>query len=493
MRASDIQTSSLSDYFRKRSNKNPVYAVEREGIDVVVPPGTKDLNAVDVIWASPEGVVTLNKTVSYRYHGIYNAQGTYKSDLMMAPALSADDEEFVGHLLEINDDAVVAKLLGWFCAAFLTQLIRRKFKRFPSMQVFGQAGAGKSMSVILLNHMHYHAVEPRQFGVSGQTMFPLIVAVATSASLPLVFEEMKTRQLSKATKDFLQNILRSNYTADQLQRGSLGRDKSVREPTVTDFANAAPICFVGEAIEDQAAILERCVVVALSKSGQKGREGHFEYCMDHATHMGRIGKRLAEVTLSLDREVLNEEVSRNFKMVTGLAQAAMIDGASRPAFNLAVTLTGLELLRMGLESVFNGKFNARIQVLKESILDNVSDSIPRNMSEASRVLDTMAQLSRSTDESFRLMPNLDYTINEDGKTMDLKLRTAFSKYVKWQRSLGMEVLFDHENAFIQGMTNYAGVTQRSCPGNIYLYDSPKAVIYRISIAYLDREGVDSFK
>jgi hypothetical protein len=492
MRASDLQTSSLSDYFRKRSTKSQVYAVEREGIDVIVPPGAKTGDEVDVIWASPEGVVTFNEKINYRYHGIYNAQGTYKSDLMTADPLSKDDEEFIRRLLDINTTTNVAKLIGWFSAAFLTQLIRKKFKRFPSMQIFGQAGAGKSMSVILMNHMHYNLVEPRQFSVAGQTMFPIIVAVATSASLPLVFEEVKARQLSKTSKDFLQNILRSNYTADQLQRGSLGRDKTVREPTVTDFANAAPIVFVGEAIEDQSAILERCVIVALSKSDQRGKEANFDYCMDRATQMGKLGRRLAELALKIDRDLLNAEVTKNFKEVSGLAQAAMIDGASRPAFNLAVVLTGLEFLRFGLSEVFGTTFDERIEGMKQSILGNITDNIPKNMAEASRVLDVMALLSRHEDPNVRLVGNVDYTISPDEQYLDLKLRNAYAKYVKYQRSLGMEVLFDHENAFVTALANYGGTVKKACPENIALYDSPRAVIYRLSLDYLDREGVDRF-
>lgn len=493
MRASDTQTASLSDHFRRNSKKAPVYAVEREGIDVITPPGAKKSTDIDVIWASPEGVVTVNKEINYRYHGIYSAQGTYKSDLMSAPPLTIDDEDYISSLLQINTPGNVAKLLGWFSAAFLTQLIRKKFKRFPSVQVFGQAGAGKSMTVILLNHMNYHMAEPKQFSVAGQTMFPIIVAVATSASIPLVFEEVKSRQLTKTAKDFLQNILRSNYTADTLQRGSLGRDKTVREPTVTEFANAAPIVFVGEAIEDQSAILERCVVIALSKADQKGTEVHFQKCMDDPTRMGRLGKHMAMKALGIDREKLADELSKNFKQVSGLVQAAMIDGASRPAFNLAVTLTGLEFLRMNLTDVFGDKFDARIQELKDSILNNVSANIPKNMAEASRVIDTMAHLSRNSDVRLKLQDGVDYTTSTDGTTMDLKLRTAYAKYVRYQRDLGMEVLFDSENAFITAMANYGGTVRRACPDNNALYDSPKAVIYRLDLKYLEREGVDAFK
>lgn len=491
MRGTDTQASSLADVMRKTSRQT-IYAVEREGIDVVTRPGATGLDEYDIIWASPAGVVCNNDKISYRYHGVYSEKGTYKSDLMNAPALSLDDEDFVRDLLKINTSPNLAKMLGWFSAAFLTQLIRRKFKRFPSMQIFGQAGSGKSMTVILLNHMHYYLVEPRQFSVAGQTMFPIITAVATSASLPLVFEELKARQLTKHAKDFLQGLLRSNYTADQYSRGGLSRDRSQRDITVTDYNNAAPCLFVGEAMEDQAAILERCVVVALSKTDRSGRAAPFERCLENATHMGHIGKALAMNAMATDLDALHGQVTANFREITHRVGQAMADDATRPSFNLAVTVTGLDFLRDTLRQVFGSTFDERMAELRDSIMDNIMDSIPKNMSEASRVLDTMAALSRHADPQYQLVAGTDYVKSADGRFLDLKLRNAFDKYVKYQRSLGLEVLFDTHNTFQVSLGNYGGTVQRAVPDSP-MWDSPRAVIYRLSGTYLENEGVDSFR
>ena len=488
MRGTDQQVSSLADLFRKGTT-NTVYAVEREGIDVVTPPGADSADDEDVIWAAPDKVTCLREGVSYRYNGVYNAGGTYRSDLMHAPEMTTEDESYISDLLQINTSQNVAKTLGWFCAAFLTQLIRRKLKRFPSLQVYGQAGAGKSMTVILLNHLHYHMVEPRQIGVAGQTHFPIIAAVAASASLPLVFEEVKRRQLHKSMLDFLQNILRSNYTADHLSRGSLGRDKSVRELTVTNFTNSAPIAFVGEALEDQSAILERCVCVAMSKTDRSGRDKYFERCLDSAHKMGRIGKSLAMAALAIDREWLHSQVMLNLKTVTGKVTSTMADDATRPAYNLAVTLTGLDFLKGTLARVFGTLFDARLDELRDSILDNVMDSIPRNLSEVSRVLDTMADLTRNADDAYRMVQNVDYVVKDT--YIELKLRNAFDKYVRYQRSLGLEVLFDSHNAWQSALINYGGTMQRAVPDSI-MWDSPRAVIFKLSLAYLDKEGVNTF-
>ena len=94
---------------------------------------------------------------------------------------------------------------------------------------------------------------------------------------------------------------------------------------------------------------------------------------------------------------------------------------------------------------------------------------------------------------YQLIRGIDYTVAEGGKTIDLKVRTAYDKYVRYQRSLGMEVLYDTYNTFQVSLSNYSGVIKRACPENEQLFDSPKAVIFRLDCDHMGREGVDSFR
>lgn len=490
MRGTDAQVSILADVFRKTS-ETTLYAVGREGIDLVNPPGALTHDDDDIIWASPAKVICLREGVNYRFRGDLNQQGIFNSDLMTAPDLDLDDEDYVADLLSINTPGVLGKMLGWFCAAFLTQMIRRRKQSFPSLQIYGQAGAGKSKTVILLNHLHYNHNPTKQFSVSGQTVFPLIAAVGASASIPVIFEEVKRRQLNKNMLDFLQGVLRSNYTADTISRGSLSKDKSVRELMVTEYKNEAPVCFVGEAIEDQSAILERCIAVAMSKLDRMGRDDPFNRCMDDAQRMGRLGKALSLAALAIDRAWLYGRLDQNLADLVKNLPPAIASSASRPVFNLSVGLTGLDFLRGVLDRAFGNRFGPVIETMRSTILENALDAIPRNMSEASRVLDTMAQLTRNEDDGIRLLKGIDYAFGKDGN-LELKLRSCYDKYVRYQRSLGMEVLFDSHTAWQMALTNYGGTLLRAVPASV-LWDSPKALVFKLSLAYLDDEGVDAFQ
>lgn len=493
MGASDAQTSKLVDILSRRAerNKDVTYIVTREGIDLLVKSGATEDAATELIWSSPEKVIG-SKGGRYRFRSHLDKYGAFKSDLMNAPELTADDAELIEHLLEINTTENLGKMLGWFCAAFLCQIMRRHYRQFPSLQCFGQSGAGKSKTTGLLNHLHYYLKDPRSLMAQGQTQYPMLVAVASSASQPVIFEEVKAREMSKPLKDFLLNLFRNNYDGHMMARGSLTKDASAKEITVNEFENSGPVAFVGESVENQSAILERCIVVSLSKQDRYGRNDHFHYVSSRRTELGKLGKALASNTLAIDIPRMRGDFDTIFKQVQeSLGHRA--EEFERPAYNIAVAVLGLKLLQDTLSRVFGSRFDERLMEMRNCLIANATTSMPENMSEMARVLDIMAQLSRNPDIQYRIDRNVDYTLSNDGRHMDLKLRTAFSKYVRWQRSLGMEVLFDNESAFIAAASNYAGVVKRACPENQQLYDSARAVVYRFSVDYLDQEKVDAFE
>ena len=496
MSMSDMQTGKLVDILRRDSqrNGNVMYSREREGDDLIVPPGCTDKSQFDVVWAAPDKVISSGKT-PYRFSGRHGSEGYANTDLLLAPPLEAEDAEFVQSLLNVNTTANMAKLIGWFSAAFMTQLIRRELNQFPLLQVYGQAGAGKSSVVDMLNAMHYFMRKRRQLNPTGKalTAFAIMVATATSASVPVVFEEVKPRELAKDVKDVINGVFRTNYRGDVQQRGAMNHNKSQKEVFVADYANVAPVAFVGEAIHDQAAVLERCVVVSLSKIDTVGRAPDFRYCEKHMSKMGRIGKRMVEIVLTWNCVDIANKVRDHITTIEAELPTLTRENYHRPIFNMAVCMIGLDLFKAALNSAFGTRFDEDVEAMQQSILTGIEANIPHNMSEEARVLDIMAQLSRNRDPNYQLTYGVHYTVSEDGLTVDLKLREAFTQYVKWQRSLGQEVLFDTHNAFIAGMVNYSGTIKKACPENEALHTSSGARVFRLSVERMADEGVDEFQ
>lgn len=492
---SDSQTSQIADVLRHKVKQRDAvtYVVNREGVDLIMPHGAKSESDAELVWSSPLGVIAPSGT-RYRFSSRLDRDGAYASDLMNAPELENTEEDaaLVNALLNLNNPLNVARILGWFSAAFMCQPVRHvSGNKFPMLQVFGMAEAGKSRTVSWYNHLHYYLQEPKEMMSVAGTAYPALVACASSASMPVVFEEMKTMEMSKSRKDFLKALFRSAYDGHDMERGGLSKDAGPKEIVVNKFKLAGPVAFVGEAIEDQSAIIDRCITVAMNKDHRKGREQHDALLERRCAEIGKIGRAMALRCLTLDLAKLRSEVFSQREAIIARMSAGK-DQTTRLSKAVAIPLLGLELLRGTLAKVFGTRFDEKITELRETILSNLDTMLPNNMSEAAKVLDVMAQLTRTLEVNHRLEKGIDYLVSDDGLTTELNVKQAFTKYVKYMRSMGMEPLYASESVFIAGLANYGGVVAKACPGSP-LWRNARQVIYRLSNAHLDGEAIEPFE
>lgn len=493
--APDTVVPQLTDLFRIRTRGAIMITVSREGVDVITPPTTPESptqRPTEIIFSSSDKVLSLNGT-QLRFRGMNDPDGAFKSDLWSSPVLEDTEEtrEFFDHLWGINDRVTLGKMVGWFVACFMCQPIREAYKQFPVMQVWGQAGSGKSKTTELFNHMHYWRHDPKKLSATGSTFFPIMAAVTQSASIPVLFDEYKPREMSKHNKDLLSNIFRNNYEGGQIERGSLAKDAGSKEVVINSYSNVAPVGFIGEAIEAQTAILERSVSVPFSKAGRAGRGKHFAYVFARrrAGPLSQLGKSLAQAVMSSNVRSVAATVEDYQDQLRTRVGEGVSDDIERPIFNLAVVLAGHDLLKQVLSSVFGDRYDDNVEAMKDALLGTVGQLVVMTMSEAAKVLDVMAQLTRERDIQYKLEKNIEFYTDE--VNVDIKLKLAFAKYVRYRKSLGMEVLFDNEDAFIAGMRAYPGIVSLDCMDSP-LRKTPFEKIFRFSCAHMSKEGIESF-
>ena len=490
VRGADNDISSLADVLRQRTTRsnNVKYQLHREGVDVIVRRGAKSEDDYDLVYASANGVLS-SKGNQYCFRSDFDSNHSNYSDLLMAPEMEDTEasRQLVDAMLKINTPLNLSLALGWMSAAFLCQLIRKVSRRFPALQVYGQAGAGKSSMIETLANLHYYLVPPRKLAAAGQTAYPIIAAVTSHASTPVIFEEVKRREMSKGQMDFLLNVLRNNYDGSNLERGGLS-DQPGKGPIIRSYSDVAPLIFLGEGLETQAAILERCVVLSLSKGAREGRERDFEFLEAHRPMLGSLGRKMVSAALAINYDYLRSALDENRAKV----REAMGPGASgndRPVHNHAVTLVGLDFLQAVLQQIFGDRYTEQVENMKASMLANLDVIVPENKSEASRVIDVLARLTREDDVQYKLEKGRDYTVNE--VAVDLRLKNVYPKYVRYVRSLGQDPLYDSQAAFIAAMSAYQGVIDTSCDDNLVLKSGPFDTVYRFSVAHLLKEKIES--
>lgn len=484
----DSQIGAIADIMRHRTEKSgqQVYTVQREGIDVISTPGGE----VDMIWADQSGVVS-RQGKNYRLTGSMTGEPQFRGDLRYAPAL-VDNEytrEFFDRLFNINTLDVVGRYMGFFVACFLCQPIRHLFGQFPIMQVYGQAGSGKSQMTRLFTQLHYYRIPPVINSALDSTRFTLEEMATCSGSMPFVLDEFKPREMRRDILEKAKGILRSNYNGDAVSKGSIRTSTGEAKMTVTRMLNRSPVCVVAEAMITQTAILERSIVVPMSKEGKVGHRDDFLWCQEHKEVLSMLGRCCMDAALGLEFDELRRFVSTYHNKVREKV-GGKADDNERPTFNVAVNLTGLEFVRRVMETVFGDTYNTTFTAMRDAVAVTTDNLIPKVMSEAAKVLNEMAVMSRySDDERLKLYYVEDYLI--DGPTVHLRLRNCYNKYAKFKRNMGDEILYDSFDAFYSAMTSYRGVVDTTCAASP-LKDSPNTAVFSFSLAKLAEDGVEEF-
>lgn len=485
----DTQIGAVADIMRHRTDKSgqKVYIVQREGLDVIATPG----GGYDVIWADQYGVESL-QGIPYRLTGSFTSQPQYKTDLRYAPDLvdTPETREFFIRLFNINSKAVVAKFFGFFVSCFISQHIRFLFREYPFLQVWGQAGSGKSQTTKLFCQMHYYQVAPRFTSAIDSTKFTLEEMMTASASIPFVLEEFKPREMHKTVLQKATNMMRTNYNNDDISKGAVERSTGASELKLTNNSNKAPMVVLSESQYIQSAAEERYIGVAMSKGGKQGKRDDFEHCSDHRTILSSYGRLCMEAARGVPMEDIRRLVRGYTKQIRQeLGDRA--DDSDRVIHNLAVLFTGLEFGRRVMALVFGTTFDAVFGELRASVRDNLEASVPKVMSEICKVLSAIAHLSRyGDDERYKVVPGEDY-VKASGAVF-IRSKNCFQKYQRNSRILGNELLFDNYETFRSALLSYAGVLDSKCIGNP-LKDSPNTDVFMLDENKLTFDEVEKFR
>lgn len=506
----DTQVQGLARQVHKRAIlSKDEYLVSREGLDVIDDP--ENPGRVDVIWVSPTGAYSSQLRnedgergiAKYRFRSSVARDGVFRSDLHKCPPLEADahTERVLDALLHVyGDDEVVAKLVGWMVSAFHRQIYHRVFQEFPLCGVFGQAGSGKSTLVDLLIRLFYWKSPPIITQACTSTRWGVNAALLSSASIPVVLEEYKPRQMPLGMHGFYTNAFRSAYNAQAFMKGGMGDEvMGLTHRDVRLLAYGAPVLYVGEAIESETAVMERTVNIALSKSGLRGQHKQKDLVNSNRDILSSLGVCLLQASEMMNFELFEKTVMGYKEQVrAGVSDAS---AKNRPISNAATILTGLHFLSGVLDVLFKGRFTARIEELQSCILATEREAaLTPVMAEASKVLHSLALMTQMedglVDPSIGLIHGTDYHLVTQGDRpmyLDLKMRNAYVKYVTWCRRRSFTPLYDNEESFLHGLTHYAPMIDGKAMDSVLKQGSPFAKVFRFDIDQLTHEGVDPFK
>lgn len=492
--ASDNQVAASSVLMRNLAMQNAgiSYLVMKEGLDLIArPEGDKD--KLDMVWVSPEAVHAPDLPVKYKFQGVPNKDGQYKTDLLDAPDMDKVDlagvEQVIEALMKVNDPYTCAALLSWMTACFHRQIFQRYYRQFPLCQPFGQAGSGKSTTTELFLRLFYYRVEALQLNADKTTKYALESAIMSSASIPCVIDEYKPREMGTVRHNMLMSTFRAAYTSAPWQKGGMAQDLGSSLRDIRSFALYAPVLYIGETMETQTACMERTVPIPFSKGSLEGREGYLDTLMDNRDVLSVIGKELVLLTMTMNLD--------QFKAYADLRQmeARELTGKrDRPTFNLGVLLHGLDFFADMCRVHFGERFADDFANLRDHLKDKSRFLALEAMPEAAKAINLLSLISTEEDELSNacVMQGREYAYHTDGLHLDLHMRRCFLKYATFVKQRGLTALFETEEAFMQGLGHYGAVINKQ-PMDSVLREHPMDRIYRYSIAKLQADKVEPFK
>lgn len=472
-----------------------VYALHREGLDVVQNPLVPDRSVRDVVWVHPDTVITENKEAKYTFQPVVSSSPVFRADVHNARPIedTPDARLWLEALFTINSPTIVAQMLGWFVSCFHRQFYHAAYKQFPLLHPNGPAGCGKTLTTSLMAQLFYlkEEVVIKSAAPAASTNFSLKAAFTGSASIPLVLDEYKPSEMGVMRTDLLLQAFRLAYNQGTGSSGGMSKgnaNASFRD--ITDYAYSTPIAFLAESQEMQTAVMQRSVAVGFNPNDSLAHSESFKVASAQRERMANLGRVL--LALSFKESELSRREALD-PIVADLRSSFDRSVHDRQVFNLAVVLEGLNFLDRALRMVFvDGSMTAHIDVLRQALYDHKLDISAPAMNEAAKMFNDLSLISRSEpDESeYALREGSEYVVM-DGY-IDVLMRETFVKYFAWCKRKGFTPYYASADAFMAAMGKFPPVMDKLCLNSV-LRTSGQARVFRFNLEKLSAEGVEMFR
>lgn len=477
-----------------RKGGRVVYALRKEGLDVVQNPLIKDRSTFDVAWVYPDEVITENTEARYTFKPAVADGPVYWADVHNARQIedTADTRTWLAALLDINHPVVVAQMLGWYVSCFHKQFYQKAFNQFPLLHPNGPAGCGKTQTSLLMARLFYlkNPVVIKSCAQHVTTPFALKAAFTGSASIPLVLDEYKPSEMGQQRTDLLLQAFRTAYNQGAGSSGGMskgGATSTFRE--VTDYTYSAPIAFLAEAQEMQTALVQRSLPVSFNPDNTKDHTASFRIAEAGAEHMSGVGRLLLRYAY---RETLETRKAALTPIMEDLTASLDASIHPRQVYNLAVAMEGLNYLESALSTVFGDAFAGQFERLKGTLYEYRAEVSVAVMSEAAKTLNDISLITRTEDaeSEFAIREGSEYIVR-DGH-IDILMRETFVKYFAWCKRKGFMPFYTSADAFLGAMNKFPATKDRLCL-NSPLKTSGQSRVFRFSLNQLMAEGVEMFK
>jgi hypothetical protein len=505
----DPEARGLGHYLQTRamSDNRRVYVSPREGVTLMAHPRKPSRSCV-VYLSQDQCMNSIPEDdpdyFELKYHQ-EQAVSTYRADIHMADDLGPQHIPSLTNLFKINRPEVVADMVGWFVACYYRSFYHRMYQQFPLLQVFGEAGSGKSQTVMLLARLHWTTQE----GVNSKsamslTPFALDSQVSSSSSLPLILEEYKPAEMRafRGKHEKLKDVFKNSFNMGEVgNRGTLHKGSGASYIGVARSVASAPIVFIGESAETETALVHRSIVVPLNRAFHTPtREAAFRQLQAAPDALSALGKSLLMSVFHTDIDKMRaqfETIQAKLHETVPKDHEGRATIPDRNIYGRCVVVQALTALKEILHGHFGDQFDETLDsliALRSVYTGSAADAAAarQGRSEISKVIHHIAHLSHPAGDprEHHMIPNVDYIVGDGW--IEIKPETAYLKYLMSCHQLGSShpPLFPTLESFFRALQDYKPVVDLKCPNSELHEHGNGEDVYRLDLQALKNAHVN---
>lgn len=366
------------------------------------------------------------------------------------------------------------------------------------------------MNMAMLS-LFYYETDPKSLSPTS-SVFSIEQHLAGSSSIPLMLDEYKPHAMPRDLHNRFKSIIRDAYNCKDVTKGG-GTRENADYRMLHHVQLSAPMLFIAEAAEDEAAVMERVVLLSVIKpaaSVAARRSSLFQIFRANKKHLSILGQYLASQVLNLyDVAKLREEFDEMYELardkylltdkdagsdMESEEMVAKSHGKERSVFNYTVAKFGFAHFRALVNKCLPG--DTGLDGLMEPIENAVYEGMHRlqqsTMPEYLKVLSMMSTMSYAVDpmnnDSLRRGREYDFATLGGSDVMELSARTAYIRYRMYCRASSMVPLFPSHESFIMSLKDSSSLVKHGTGTKIH---EPGVFTFRVD--ELARLGVDPFK
>lgn len=369
--------------------------------------------------------------IKTEYTAIKNRSGILSNILDYSPITSSELKELKTHLFSFNSQAIAYAVVGYSIASLLRPKLNQIHKKTPHLLVVGEAGSGKSETIdnILCSLLGITEV----CSAGGMTKFGLDKKLSSNTSVPLILNEYKPYMMTKNKVNTISDAIRNSYDGYVVGRGD-------RTGELQEYKLSTGIVLVGEASTSETAVLDRSILVVLSKKESMVKEhtASYKWLVEHKELLTKLTRRLLPRIVDMDLKELSKIFAQSERMVSKQITSSRVRDC------IAACITGLSVLNLLLRDI---PLESAAIYLSTNLIEEAGGGSNKSIIDLTieEINDALPKIMKSLRDD----PYNAYEIINNGDELALRVPALYPELTKYSKAYDTGFIALNQKEFIR--------------------------------------------